>query len=279
MPHFVEIQTPGSPARQHELLGPITLGSGPEAEIRLPETAGVAGRHLVITRSEQGAHVALVSGVHGAIVFRGKECSEALVPWGEDVFAGSVRLGFVSRSKRDGSPLLLLLAPVLLLAVGMTFLPQLGGSVDRDNEVEPPPLGLSELGCREQEPARAAQRARELEHAARAKVQRSAFVAHDGVQALDRFQEAAACYRTAGGEGEADRIQAEHDRWSARLNQDYAAARLKLRVALDRDRPGDALNAVRSLQALLSGRPASPYTEWLSSLQRQLERQLAKSGS
>jgi hypothetical protein len=279
MPHFVEIQVAGLPAREHELIGPTVIGSGPEAEVRLAESTGFAGRHLEINVSDQGALVALAPGVRGSIVFRGKECSETLVPWGEDIYAGGVRLGFVVRRKRAGGPLLFLLAPTLLLAIGMTLLPKLGDSVVKDAEVEAPPLALRELECREREPARAERRAREAEQVARARMQRSVFVPRDGLEALDGFQEAVACYRDAGNEGEAQRAKAHLDRWSSQLNDDYAAARLRLRVALDRDRPQDALSAVRSLQALLSARPPSRYTEWLSSLQRQLERRMAKGGS
>lgn len=201
----------------------------------------------------------------------------AFVPWGEEAYAGNLRLGFIARAKREGSPLLLL-APVLLLAAGMAITPKLDTRVEPDSEVDAPSIALPQVRCTESEPARAEHRARVTEQAGRARAQRFPFATRDGVEALDLLVESAACYRAAGRDGDADRLQDAAATWFARLDDEYASARLRLRVALDQERHGDALSAARHLQALLSPRPASPYSEWLAGLSRRLERRLARSG-
>jgi hypothetical protein len=279
MAYFVEIQIPGLPSQEHELEdGPILVGSGPEAAIRLDESAGMASQHLQLLPGDDGVRVTVAPGVRAPLVFRGKPCTEALVPWGEEAYAGSVRLGFVLRARGSGSPVLLLLAPVLLLLAGMALIPEIDSGLEQGSEVDAPALAQAECQCREQEPARAALRAREAEHAGNAKLQRFPFVAREGLEAMDLLQEAAACYTLAQRTEDARRAHGAASAWSGQLGEDYAAARLRLRVALDRERHTDALAAVHHLQALLAVRPPSPYSEWLSTLERGLERQVAQSG-
>jgi hypothetical protein len=279
MAHYVEIQVPGLPSREHELsLRAVKVGTGSEAELRLPVSSGFAGLQLELTTAEHGVRVALFSGAQGTLVFRGQECAEAFVPWNEELFAGGVRLAFIARPKRAGSPLLLL-APVLLLAAGMMLLPKLENRVEGEGEVEAPPLALSKIECREKEPAHVERRAREAEHAGRAKLQRFAFAAHEGIEALDLLAEASACFNAAGQADDAARARDAHSAWSGQLADDYAAARLELRVALEQERYQQALNAASHLQALLAARPACPYSEWLSSVAHRLERKVAKGGS
>jgi hypothetical protein len=50
-------------------------------------------------------------------------------------------------------------------------------------------------------------------------------------------------------------------------------------VALDKDRYGDALEATRGIEGLLSRQADGPYRRWLARLERTLERKTAHGGS
>ena len=94
----------------------------------------------------------------------------------------------------------------------------------------------------------------------------------DDVGAL--FRRARACYEVAGESEGATRMQSELSHQTERLNEQYATLRLRLRVALDRDRYGEALEAARDLEGLLVRHADSPYRRWLGLLQRTLERKV-----
>ncbi len=281
MTYFVEIQVPGLPSQQHELLETkTTVGSGPEAQIRLRETSGLCASHLELTAEREGTLVALAADAPGSVVFRGQPGRSFRVPWGEEAYVGSTRLGFVAKERKTQRHGLLLLLPLALLAVGMTVIPKVDGEIDLGADIDPPPLlGATGAPCQERDPGVAGRRAREAERAARAKMERFAFVASEGLAARDLLAESVACYRAAGANTDGERVQVLFDEWSRRMGSEFAAERLRLKVALDGKRHEDALSAVRSLQALLAERPASPYSTWLEDLRRQLERKAAKSGS
>jgi hypothetical protein len=274
MARLVELQVRGSQAVELQLpAAPVTLGSGPSSDLRVPESSGLLERHLLLTPSDAGVTVAVGNHATGALIYHGQELREALVPWGDEAYVANLRLGFVSRGAEAGrSSTLLLLTPVLLLLIGMAAFADGEPEIDPTASVEAPSLAGPPASCREPDPARAGPRAKEAERAAHAKMQRSAFVTREGLEALDLLAESSACFRTAGLEPEAARVEAEHRAWSERLNDDYAAARLRLRLALAEERPEGALGAVRELEALLAARPSSPYTEWLTELRRKLER-------
>jgi hypothetical protein len=279
MAYFLELQVRGSAPVELELpSGRATLGAGSSSDLRVPESSGLLDRHLLLTTGDAGVTVTLASHAPGALVFRGQELRDALIPWGDEAYLANLRLGFVSRAggPRRASALFLLI-PLLVLSVGVASLSGSEPELDPTEDVEAPELGVPPTGCRENEPAPALERATEAERAAHAKMQRSAFVTREGVDALDLLAESSLCFRAAGLEGESRRVEAVLLKWSARLNEDYSAARLRLRLALADGRSEDALAAVRKIEALLSPRPPSPYTDWLAGVRRELERK--KGGS
>ena len=141
---------------------------------------------------------------------------------------------------------------------------------------EAPALVETLVTCSASDPTTTVHRALEAERAARAKAQRFLFDFSDGVEALRLYQEAAACFDRAGRTAEATRAQSDLANWQARVNDEYSALRLRLRVALDHDRFADALHATKELQALLSDRVESPYLEWLARVRRELETKASK---
>lgn len=141
-------------------------------------------------------------------------------------------------------------------------------------EVEPPPLAPSVEGCPIEQPDAARHHAVAAEAAARAKEERQPFSRRDGVEALRLYAEAQGCYAVVGAEEDARRVQAEFERWSAALEEEYASLRLRLRLALDQKRFEEALATARALEILLGPAPGAdedPYRSWLGAVRRELE--------
>jgi hypothetical protein len=204
------------------------------------------------------------------------------VPWGGEVFIGNVRLTFLKDSpNRRTSPVLLLLTPVVFIVLGLGAYQAALPDDAYTHEVPAPPLfdehQVSQ--CPEAEPSVAERRARLDERAALAKQERSAFDATDGMDAVSLLREAQACFQSADQADNASRMTDELSRWSGRLNEQYTTLRLRLRVALDKERHADALATVRELQTLLAHLKEGPYRQWLGQLGQTLERNVARPSS
>lgn len=279
MSHSVDIHVPGASAERRPLDGDavwvleqgrgVLCGRG-ETRGSRPEVELVPGEHGVLVKARAGAAVRI--RVHGS------ELSEAIIPWGDEVFLDDARLAFVTApSGGRGRPLLLLLA--LLGAVGVvvaTSRGRLGASV-AGNDPVPPPLPAAAATCSATGGMTVEARAFDAERSAAAKRARYAFDVSDGVAALPLYDEAAACFREAGRIEDARRATAEADAWRTRLDADYASLVLELRAARAEKRVRDALRAARDLEALLASQPEHPYTEWLRGVRRELEQQRPKS--
>lgn len=171
-----------------------------------------------------------------------------------------------------------LAAASTIAVVGAALLLDLQPEEVSSREVEPPPLAVSVEGCPEQQPDSARHHAVAAEAAARAKEERQPFSRRDGVEALRLYAEAQGCYAAVGAEEDARRVQAELERWSAFMNDEYASLRLRLRLALDQKRFEEALSAARAIEVLLSaaGSDEDPYRGWLGSVRRELERKVSR---
>jgi hypothetical protein len=281
--YFIEIQVPGTSPQRHELVGErLTLGTGSQASIQAPSISGFEAEQLEIFTSDQGARVQVPTGMNGALVFDGAEHRRVRVPWGGEVFVGNVRLTFLRVSAKKGtSPVLLLVAPIVFIVLGLGAYGA-GLPDDVSNREVPAPLLFDEQQvsrCPASEPDVAEHRARDDERVALAKQERSAFSATDGVDALTIFREAHVCFQSAGKAEEAARAADELSLWSGRLNEQYATLRLRLRVALDKERSADALEATKELQGMLAHQDEGPYRQWLVQLARTLERKVARPDS
>jgi hypothetical protein len=276
---FVEVHIPGGNPERHELLAVRSLvGVGVGASVRVSSASGFDDVELELELKPDGVVVRSATQTHGTITFEGMAVSVAEVPWGEEVFAKGVRLTFLAPStKRKGpSPVLLLVAPLVLLVAGFVAFQSLRADDTSAREVEAPRLIDDDRPCTQANAEDAKHHAREAERAALAKQERFPFEAQDGVEAATLLGEARACFGTATQEADRARVDAELKQWSERLGQEYAALQLRLRVALDNDRQQDALGACQALEALLTGRPDSPYRQWLSSVRREAEGKLAR---
>jgi hypothetical protein len=107
---------------------------------------------------------------------------------------------------------------------------------------------------------------RRSEEFARLRTDRYAYDPRDGVRAVRRYQEAESCYRAAGDEFGAQRVRRAGAALTARVNTDYAAARLNLLNALERERWSVALSEIRRLLLLTDHIGRHEYVEWLSKI-------------
>lgn len=281
MKRYVEVHLPGLGSERHELAEEAqVLGTGPDASVRVDSRSQLRARHLELTIAGTGVRVVVAAGIDGAFFFEGAERTRAFVPWGEEVFLGNIRLTFLEAAEAErSSPILLGLAPIALLLIGLSVFKALGREVPSSRSVEPPNLFDERVTCRERDPQVAEHHAREAERAAQAKAERFAFAFRDGVDAGRLFQESGACFEAVGLTTEVARVNDESRGWIGRVNDEYAAARLRLRVALDHRRFAEALDAAKELRALLADRQSTPYAEWLADLERELAQNASTPGS
>lgn len=277
---YVEVHISGRNPERHELIGDrIALGTSDNAAIRFSPESGFGAELVEVFPGEQDVRVDVPTGTRGILTFEGKEQRRVRVPFGGEVFVGTGRLTFLKVEDKRRSPVILLGAAFALLGLGLQIYK---ASVPEDpttHDVSPSALfdGQENVQCSETQPDVALGKARNDEQAAYAKVERSAFVVQDGLEAASFFRHARACYEVAGKSVDATRMDNAFRQEAERLNEQYATLRLRLRVALDKDRFREALEATRDLQALLSKQPSGPYRRWLGQLEESLERKAQKS--
>ena len=105
-----------------------------------------------------------------------------------------------------------------------------------------------------------------LEELGLLRADRYAYNASDGVRAVQRYREAEACYRAAGSQSDEARVNRLLTALRARVNTDYAAARLNLVTALDQGRWSDALSEIHRLLLLTKHLRRHGYVEWLNKI-------------
>jgi hypothetical protein len=278
MAYRLEVQAPTRAAEQHELKpGVVSLGSGDHADLRLGAPS-LAPLHLSLEVQLTGVIVRVVDGVPSGVLYEGVEQREATVGWGAEIFVAGVRLSFLADdiAKRRTNPILVAALGIALVVLAWQGAGTAAEGAEQSATVEPPSLTPPATPCPEAEPALAAQRARGDELAGRAKQERYPFDASEGLAALQRLEAAAACFETAGAPVDAVRIRSVRDAFQVRLNDDFSALRLRLQLALDQERPSDALGATRELEALVAPMGETPYRSWLLTLRQRFEHKRAR---
>lgn len=278
MRYFIEIHAAGMPSERHDLVDDqASFGTSPEATIRMGGLVQLAVPLLLLAVHPDTITVQIPERIPGTLTFRGEATRSVAVPWGEDVYVGGVRLAFVATngSRKGPHSVVVLAVTVALLATGAAILQWADPANPTAPDAEPPVLAAA-VGCAEQRVDGASSRAVKALAEAHAKQQRAPFDRTDGVEALKLLGEAKACFDTAGMAAQATAAEREHATWQQQMDEEYAALRLRLRVALDQNRAADALTALKGLEALVVATPTrSPYRAWLSSVRRDLERRTA----
>jgi hypothetical protein len=282
MRYFVEIHGAGVVSQRHELLEEqAALGVAPEASVRVQVANSIEMPLLLLARQPDAITVRLPERVPGTLTFRGEATRAAAVPWGEDVYVGSIRLAFVAESgkpQRSGG-ILLAVGLLAAAAVGAALLGSDHFGGPKQTEIDPPPLVKATTTCAEHGAEPAKTFASQALSRARAKRQRAPFDRADGVNALELFGQADACFEAAGSLMDAEVAKNERAELQGQLDAEYSALRLRLRVSLDQQRYRDAAAAVQALERLLAPQGPSPYRTWLADLRQDLERRLQRSGS
>jgi hypothetical protein len=277
MRYFVEIHATGMPSEHHDLVeDQVSFGTSPEATIRVRGSAQLAVPLLLFAVHPDAVIVQIPERIPGTLTFRGEGARVVAVPWGEDVYVGGVRLAFVATngSRKGPNSAVVVAMTVALLAAGAAMLRWAAPASATAHDVEPPALATT-VGCAEQSAEGARSRAAKALAEAHAKQQRAPFDRGDGVEALKLLSEAKACFDTAGMTAQATAAENERAAWQQQMDEEYAALRLRLRVALDQNRVADALTALKGLEALVATQARSPYRAWLSNVRRDLERRAA----
>jgi hypothetical protein len=123
---------------------------------------------------------------------------------------------------------------------------------------DPPRLFDDGSGCPRTEAS-----PRSLEEMARLRADRYPYDPRDGVLAVREYRRARDCYEVAGEIDDAARVDAAAIRLQARIETDYAAARMSLMRALDSERWTAALAEGRWLLRLTHHLGAHGYVEFL----------------
>jgi hypothetical protein len=249
----------------------------PDASIAV-EAAELAVPLMILTAQREQVLVQIPEPLSGSVHFRGEASRNAAVPWGEEIYVGRVRLAFIAevdQGKRSQGLLLGALAALVAALAG--WWAASSSHVAAGSDATPPPLLGTSVACREHTPEAALARGDEALATALAKAQRAPFARHDGVEALALLGEAQACFDSTGARDQSAIATAQRERLKAQLDDDYAALRLRLQLALDQNRPAEGLAAVRGLESLLGGLGPSPYRTWLAGQRRDLERKMAQS--
>lgn len=275
---FVEIYMPGNGAERHELAtGRTIVGTGEAATICLPISTGLEAEQLEILVIDQHVCLQVPANIEGRITFEGTQQREFRVPFGAEVFIGNIRLAFLQLGNRSRvHPVLLLAAPLVLVLAGLAIDNSASPINVTYREVPAPALFDEDESaqCPQVDSEASVRRAQDDERAAQAKLERSAFVVQDGPEGATLLQRARVCFAQAGRAEDAARVREMLARSRDRLNEQYTSLRLRLRLALDRERPCDALSAIRQLESLLLHRDALAYRQWLSQLGHRLDCQL-----
>ncbi|HJL14934.1 MAG TPA: FHA domain-containing protein [Sandaracinaceae bacterium LLY-WYZ-13_1] len=246
------------------------VGSGPEADIRLPAESGLAAAHFELEPREVGCRVRSLPGVSPAQV-EGMPHEDGVLPWGAEIHVGASRLRLV-READDGQrarpSLVMILAPFILGFALWSILSESDRAAIPEAPSPPALFADERTSCDGGEaPARAI--AVRDERAGRAMIERYPFDPAEGVQAVARLRHAAACFRAAGDRESESRVTERRTELEERVRQDYGEARYRLGRALARRDYQAALHQTRRLSALLSDRPGT-YQEWLTTLERRL---------
>lgn len=279
MKYFVEIYEGRHAGRRYEVAaGEATIGNSAGDIVRL-SGGGIAGP-AALKMKVSAAGVELHARDSAAkFSWQGESRSEALIPWGGEVFLGHCRLAFIhtERGKSGSSPVVpVLVATMVVLAISL--LVKMGRSeVSATAPAEPPPLTELEDSTCPKEKATAAAWGNHLLAQARANVERYPFSRRDGIEALTRYTAAEACFKLGGQD--ISSTTEEREKIQKRLNRDYRDLRLRLELALRKKDYDSARLAAKGLNELFRARFESPkgdYDKWVSKTLARLEARAEK---
>jgi hypothetical protein len=271
----LEVSLPGEPDRHFPIDTRAIIGKGPTADVSL-DVPGVIAQHFRVKLGVNDVDVRLAPGAR-PLTYEGRPFSGGSVPYGSDFYLERIRFSCAKPKEEGGSKLLpLLLLALVLVGGGVAYVlmdqNQLAAAVSGEQEVV---LFPEAPACPPSDAAGATRRAVGLERAAQTKRERYRYDAHDGLQAGRLYAQAAKCFQAAGDAQNQQRVQQLGDAWRLEVTEDFRAARLRLRTALQDNDLNTALTAIAALQRLLA-KEDIPYVSALASTERQIQLELER---
>lgn len=272
----LEVSLPGEPDRHIPIDTRAIVGKGPTADVSL-DVPGIIAQHFRIKLGVSDVDVRLAPGAR-PLTYEGRPFSGGAVPYGSDFYLERIRFSCVRPKEEGSNKLLPLLLLCLVLAGGgvafiLTEQSQIdAAAVSSEQEIV---LFPEAPACPPSDAASAGRRAAGLERAAQTKRERYRYDAHDGLEAGRLYAQAAKCFQAAGDAGNQQRVQQLGNAWRLEVTEDFRAARLRLRTALQDNDLNTALTAIGALQRLLAGEDL-PYVSALASTERQIQLELQR---
>ncbi len=278
MDAWVVVSRPDGSSERHRIEGEqATVGRSPTAGVALVNAEDLQPEHLLLAPRPDGCWVAIAKGAQPAATVRGRIIEGEMLPWGTEVQVGETTIRITDKMTDDRKPgdkgvssPVLVIAFVAIPLVGWMLLSDEEGDLPLDPGAPAPEL-FSDIAPCPDRGDEALHRATEAAEAASHRSERYPFDAQDGVQAVELYAVAQACYQTAGRASDSRRIRRDRDALVRRINEDYRTHRLRLERALLHEHFPDALVEAKELNQLLRHKEGDPYAAWLELLERQLQ--------
>ena len=255
------------------------IGSASHCEVRLPMDQA-AYEHLVIEVSA-GIVRAEARAAHPPATINGMPLTTGAVTPDAALGAGNVRIfvlyeddtrgdgAQLTKDKNESSPLVRVLALVMIPLAGYMLLAEPGDDFDAAPKQEPQLFSAQASTCNQTDPTQALVSAREKLDQALGKRERTPFAPRDGIAAVSLFETAAACFQLGGDTPEAEESTQQAQQLREALTRDFRTRRLRLTRMLAVEDYELAARDVQALQALTSGK-SGPFVNWLASVKRLL---------
>jgi hypothetical protein len=284
---FVEVVTPEGMQFTVELSSErILVGSSPACQV-LIDRPEFAREHLLLSPRPDGCYIALARGAPTPVMYNGVPVERMVVPWGAELFVGSVKLLLRNRDEvgaADGAvktkkdekpnPILLAAAVVGVAVLGYIMIGGDGGEGVSKPKGTPPTLFDSlDRTCESPDPDRARSAGNDYARRAAAKEERYPYRSQDGVEAVNLHANAAACLRVAGEAERSARELALATALKDTLERELLNHKFRLERAIELNRPDDGVVEVRLMINLLQHRQGD-YISGLHNLERRLALQV-----
>jgi hypothetical protein len=271
----IRVTLPDGSDVDHPIDERTTIGSSAEATIAIDGEPGLDAEHLMLVPRDDGCWVSVVRGAKTPVMCDGAVITDGVAPWGATLAIASIRIELGSsapgaRKARGRSPVL------MAMIVGVAALVAFAAMRSRDaraeaieDETERTVLFDAPRGCGVAAEVALAH-ASETLRVARARGERFAFDPQDGIAAVALYEEAGACFLSAGAVPWAETAAHEGRTLREQIDGTYRRLRFALVQQLQRGRDREALETVRELRTLTSHRDDA-YTQGLVDLDRSLQ--------
>lgn len=259
--------------------GRILVGAGAHCDIRI-DGAGAAREHVELEL--EGEHIVARARAHSPppliggqpLVASKLQPDTTIAVCGTRITVNVMRDTSANAAQSPARKLAMTLAVVLStivlpIAVYLALMPT------GEEQLGPPPKAAAlwpapVVTCKVAAKDQALFLAKNTHQQAEANRERAPYAVEDGVTAVTAFETAAACYRVAGRNEEANLAEEAAHAMRVLVERDYASRRLRLELALEHEDALRAMREVRVLRKLTSG-AKSPYADWLAMVDRRLE--------